>query len=193
MAQPGVTLIKSFLYRGATEEWSNQYHLNAHPSDAAGWRTLVDALVALERHVYSNHVSIIRALCYENTDDASVYTYTLADFAGNVLGDLSAGALYPVSGDDACWVRWDSGHISSTGKKVYLRKYFHDVFYDDAAHRDYVATAQRTALETFGTAMLATFSSTYRMTDPNGDTPPGPRTSSPYITTRTLKRRGRRP
>lgn len=193
MAPPGITVIKSFAYRGAAEEWSNQYHISDTPVDAAAWRDVVDDLIALEQPVVSNHVTFLRAYCYEDTDNSSVYTYELADFAGTVLGTLSAGALYPTSGDDAGWVRWDTGRTSSTGKKVYLRKYFHDVWNESAATRDYVATAQKGAFQDLGDALLADFSGTIHMVGPDGNQPPGPAGASTYITTRTLKRRGRRP
>jgi hypothetical protein len=193
MAPPGITIIKSFAYRGGTEEWSNQYHLSDNGSDPAAWRAIVDDAIALEQPVVSDHVTFLRALCYDDTDSDSVYTYDLADFAGTVLGTLVSGALYPLSGDDACWVRWDTGRRSSTGKKIYLRKYFHDVWYEDAAHRDYVASAQRTALQALGDGMLTAFSGSVSMVGPDGNVPPGPAATSPYVTTRTLKRRGRRP
>lgn len=193
MAAAGVTLIKSFGYRGAAEEWSNQYHVSAAPTDAAGWRDLVDDLAALEKGVYSTRVTIVRALCYEDTDDDSVYTYNLADFAGIVHGTLDVSSWFPVSGDDAGWVRWDTGRRSSTGKRIYLRKYFHDVYYEVVTTMDTIADGQKTAYQTFGDAMLDDFSGTIHMVGPDGSQPTGLASRSTYITTRTLKRRGRRP
>lgn len=193
MAAAGVTLIKTMTYDGATEEWSNQYHMTLAPSDPAGWRTAVDGLIAQEKTVYTSRVTIVSALCYEDTDDASVYTYDLALFGGVVAGTLSAGSSLGLPGDVAGWVRWDTGRRSSSGKPIYLRKYFHDVRSDGSPTLDSIYSTQRTAYLAFGTALLSALGGGFALAGPDGVEPPGPRAASTYATTRTLHRRGRRP
>jgi hypothetical protein len=193
MAEPGITIIKSFSYRDAAEEWSNQYHLNDAPTDAAGWRDLADDLIALEKTVYSSRVNVVRALCYEDTSDSAVYSYILADFGGNVPGTFSTSAGVEAPGDVAMTLRLATGDLNSKGKMIYLRKYFHDVEVRGSGHPDEVAVDQVTALQAFGDAMLGAFSGTFAMVDTHGVVPAGPAKAQTYATTRTLKRRGRRP
>ena len=195
MAEAAITLIKSFEYRGVDEEWSNQYHFGgaATPGSDSDWRTIVDDLVALEIACYSERVTVVRALCYLNSDDPSVYTYNLADFGGVVPGELDSTAGITQAGDAAGWVRWDTGKTSSTGKRIYLRKYFHDVHASAEATPDTIIAAWKTQYQTFGDAMLSPFSGVYYMCDPEGDAPTGLALAGSYVTTRTLKRRGRRP
>ena len=193
MAQPGVVVIKSFNYRGAYEEWSNAYHLSGAASGPSQWRDWADALIALEKHVYTSRVTIRRVLCYDDTDANSVYTYDLSAFAGVVTGDLDMTDFFISSGDDAGWVRWDTGRVSSSGKKIYLRKYFHDVYYQARATPDEVASDQQTAYQAFGDALLGDILTGLNMVGPDGSQPTGDAGRSSYLTTRTLKRRGRRP
>lgn len=193
MAAPGVTLIKTFEYRGAAEEWSNQYHMTLAPSDPAGWRTAVDGLIAEEKTVYTSDVTILRALCYDDTDLASVYTYELADFAGTVPGTLVISTGNRAPGDVAGWVRWDTGRRSTTGKPIYLRKYFHDIYIEAGSSSDIISPDWRTAAAAFGTALLSALGGGFALAGPDGIQPPGPAQASVYATTRTLERRGRRP
>lgn len=194
MAAPGFTLIKEFTYRGdAHEEWGNTYHVHDTPADPATWRTIVDALIALEREVYTDVVTILRAICYEDTEADSVYTYHLADFAGTVPGALVVGdGGHTMSGDDALWVGWDTGKRNSKSKPIWLRKYFHDA-HVAASQIDQTDPDQLAALGTFATAAVTPAGDWPGLTDPEGDAPTGGSRTSSFVTTRTLKRRGRRP
>jgi hypothetical protein len=188
-----MTIVKSFEYRGIYEEWSNQYHLSGVGADAAAHRAIADDLIALEIACYSERVTVRRVLVYADSDAPSIYTYDLASFAGVVTGELDSTSGVTQAGDAAGWVRWDTGKTSSTGKKVYLRKYFHDPHASSDATPDTLSASWVTQYQGFGDSMLADFSGTVHMVDPEGDDPPGPALAGPYITTRTLKRRGRRP
>lgn len=194
MARPGVTLIKTMNYRGLPEQWSNTYDMTVAPTTPTLWRTAIDGLIAQEKTVYSNRVTIIKAYCYDDLALAVTYVYDLSLFAGTVPGTLggSGGAATP--GDVAGWVRWDTGRRGSTGKPVYLRKYFHDVQVDGAPNEDHILTAQQTAYNAFGTALLSALGGGFALADPStGALPPGPRACSNFATTRTLHRRGKRP
>jgi hypothetical protein len=193
MSAPGVTLVKTFEYRGAQEEWANTYHMTLAPSDPAGWRTAVDGLIAQEKTLYTSDVVILRALCYTDTSLASVYTYDLASFGGTVPGTLVIGTGSRAPGDVAAWVRWDTGRRSTRGKTIYLRKYFHDVYVESGSSSDIVSPDWRTAAAAFGTAMLSALGGGFALAGPDGVQPPGPAGHSTYATTRTLERRGRRP
>lgn len=188
-----ITSIKEFTYRGATEEWSNTYELGNGPSTPADWRTLVDALVVLEKAVLTPATTILRALCYENDSEPSTYTYILADFAGSVPGTMDVSAGHEAPGDCASWVRWATGRHTSSGKAIYLRKYFHNVYVDETTN-DLLTTPTVAALQAFGDALLAgALADGHQFAGPDGEPPDGPATAATFSTTRTLKRRGRRP
>lgn len=192
MAAAGITVVQTFTYRGAPEEWSNKFHFQGSaPSDPAGWRSLADAFIAEWKLALTDVVTIVRVLCYTDTDNPAVYTYDLASFAGTVAGNISTGASADLleSGDVAGLIRWNTGRVSSRGKPVYLFKYLHGVMH---------ASGARDAWRDTGTA--ATFANNIRsssgawpgLADKTGTEPVG-YLAETYLTTRTLKRRGRRP
>lgn len=196
MATPGVVLIKSFTYRGNPEEWSNGYHFQGDPpDDNAGWRDLVDALIAIEKPVYPPHVTVVRAICYEDFSPHhdAVYTYILADFGGVVPGTLSVGTGgTECPGDDAVFAGWKTSRVSSKGKPVWLRKYFHPAVLDNTT-RDNVYGAQGDALDAYGPAVVASSGDWPGLAGPDGDAPTDVYRRSAFTTTRSLKRRGKRP
>ncbi len=194
MAAPGITSIKSFSYRGSTEEWSNQYHFTGSaPSDDAGWRDLCDAFVLLEKTALNNTVTILRFLCYTNTDNDSVYTYDLAAFGGTVLGtyNYSAHSAEIQEGNTAYDIRWNTGRTNSKGKPIYLRKYFHPGI-SQFSTPDAIDSSLKTVCDTFAANVMSSSGDWPGLAGPDGVAPTGYRTL-PYLTTRTLKRRGRRP
>lgn len=193
MAAPGVTSIKTFTYRDGPEEWSNRYHFTGSaPSSPADWRSLCDDLVDIEKAVISDLVQIVRFLCYEDTDNDSVYTYDLTAYAGAVTGTFSASSsAHQMSGDVAYDVRWNTGRITSKGKPIYLRKYFHGGLFD-SSDRDKPDSSLLTAMGTFGAAVETSSGDWPGLAGPDGTAPIG-YLAMPYLTTRTLKRRGRRP
>lgn len=194
VAAPGVVLYKTFTYRGAPEEWGNTYHfLGDPPATPADWRDLVDDLVALEKVILSTAVSIERAICYENTDDPSVYSYDLTAFAGAVAGTYDTTAFGDVAqeGSSAYMVRWNTGRRSSRGKDIFLRKYWHPAI-SVAASPDVVHSSLVTKLDTFGAAVMATSGSWPGLAGPDHVAPISNH-SLTYTTNRTLRKGRRRP
>lgn len=196
----GITLIKKLAYRGdASEEVSNQYWFTgAVPASDAAWKALTDALIVEERKVYVSDVAVIRAYGYN--DDAetavAVWSWDYEAAAATVSGQLTITGGQVCPGDSAMWVRWKTSKLNTKGRNVYLRKYFHPAVNAGAstAGRDQVLPAAKTALAAFGTKLSdgsfldartirgRTFTPTILSV-----------TASPYVTTRTLKRRGKRP
>ena len=196
MATPGVTLIKSFTYRDAVEEWGNSYHFVGDvPSDDAGWESLVSALVAIEKLVLPLTTSIVRAYCYPDLSPhhASVLTVTDASF-GATTGSLSTpSGSFLAPGDAAMWIRWKTARTNTHGKPIYLRKYYHGAIVTPAGgDGDTIESTQHAALNTLGTALNGVSGDWPGIAGPDG-VAPGARAVSPYVTTRTLRRRGRRP
>lgn len=192
--KPGVTVVSHFQYRDAPEEFSNTFHFTGSaPTDSAGWIALAAAFVTKFRALVTSDVTIDRVYCYTDTANDSVFTYALADHGGTIQGNLGAtgGVLMP--GDAAYWIRWATGRISSKGKAIYLRKYLHPAYALSTDH-DKVNDVARTNLATAGAAIAAASGAWPGMAGPTYDLPASPAVLvSQWITTRTLKRRGKRP
>lgn len=189
-----ITIVKRFTYRGAQEEWSNTYHLDGTtPTSDAAWRALAVAIHASEKTCYVADVKLVTAYGYEAGNEHSV---SQQDFltGSNALqpGTLATGSTtFPMSGDQAYWVRALVG-VSSTGKKVYVRKYFHGGLTLDT-NPDAVHPSARTAALAHATLMLSgSLPGGMKWVAPQGATPTLP-TVGQWVTTRTLKRRGKRP
>lgn len=196
MAAPGVTLVKSFTYRGAAEEFSNTYHfVGDAPSNDTDWGTLVMALVALEKTLMVADVTYERAYCYENTDDDSVFTYDIAVAHSGTVGTVSLTTGESVApGDAAAWVRWKTARTNTHGKPIYLRKYFHGVSLAAAGSSpaDTLSAQWADAADTFKDAVNDVSGDWPGIAGPDG-VAPGAAARSTFVTTRTLRRRGKRP
>ena len=196
----GITLVKRFTYRGdATEEFSNQYWLSGSiPSDNTAWQTLIDALVAQEKTCYTADATIVRAYGYNSDADDATAVYVkdwLAGGGSGVAGTLTveSGALRNM-GDTAVWIRWKTSRLNTRGKAIYLRMYFHDAWSHASNAPDQTSTNQLTALGNFGVKLRdGSFAEARTLRSrKHAETLVGS-AGGAYLTTRTLKRRGRRP
>jgi hypothetical protein len=195
-SQVGITLIKKFNYRGvSTEEYSNQYWLTGSvPSTGTDWQTLIDDLIAEEKTVYASQVKVVQAYAYDSDADGASAVYSYDTHSSPIDGTLSVGSATSCPGDCAVWVRWKTDRLNSKGKPIYLRKYFHVAWYQTASGADVVATNQRTALEAFATTLSdGSFTAGRTITARGHSDTIDSIASSAYVTTRTLKRRGKRP
>lgn len=199
-AAVGVTIVKKFPYRGdGTEEYSNQYWLTgAVPADNTAWKALADALIAQEKTVYTGDAWTIRAYGYDSdaADAVAVWTYDYEGAAATVPGTLAQGTGVLCPGDAAVWCRWKTGRLNSKGKAIYLRKYFHPAVGKSGAgaDRDVVLAAQKTALTNFATKLKdGTFLDARTITARGHADVISTVGAASYVTTRTLKRRGKRP
>lgn len=190
----GLTIIKTFTYRGVAEEWSNTYALDGTtPTTPAEWKTLADAVMASEKTLYRDTTVIIRAMGYESGTDAAKWSYDYLASAASVPGTSAPnpGDVVKWAGDQAGWLRMQVGN-SASGKPKYIRKYFHGG-HSAFADPDSVFPALKTAYIAHGTKMTnGTLPGGMKWIGPDGTIGTTP-AASPYVTTRTLKRRGRRP
>jgi hypothetical protein len=194
-ATASVTIIHSFSYRGvAGEEWECTYHFTgADPANDAEWKTIADAIIALEKTCYTSLVSVVRAIGHNAGQAVHAWAYDYAAHSESVAGTLTAGTSNTSPGDCAVWLRWPTTQLTSAGKPIYLRNYFHDARRATGTV-DQVFSSQSTALVAFGEAMLDFLGDASRgRAGPNGAVAQTGAAASAYTTTRTLKRRGRRP
>jgi hypothetical protein len=192
-----LTLVKQFLYRGNEEEWSNTYFFVGDlPSSDASWKTLADAVIAQEKTLYHSNVSVITAIGHQAGESVAVWSYDYAGADESVPGTFDTSSSVIGSGDTAAWVRYSTDQKTDKGKPIYLRNYYHPAYSETGGTTDDIVGSWVTAGDDFGDAWIAGF------TDGDSETHVrcGPKgavglvaEASEYATTRTLKRRGRRP
>lgn len=191
----GITVIKEFPYRGAPEEWSNQYWFTGGaPATPAAWTSLFDALAALERLLYMSDVKIVRAYGYdEDTPNApAVWVHDIS--TAPLVGSLTPAVGMQVGpGDSSAWLKWFTGRMSVKGKAIYLRKYFHPAYFDEAqpdrVHPNWITAAQGVGNTLCDGSFIAGRVITAQGHADLSDFPQ----PATYVTTRTLRRRGKRP
>lgn len=194
MAAGGVIIVKRFTYRGQNEEFANVYHFHGSaPTTDTAWLARITDVTDLEKNCYDSSVHIVRAYGYDDTDHDAVYTHDYTALGTEIAGTLSTSGSARNPGDAAVWVRWRTGRTNSKGKAIYLRKYFHPAW-SPAGTPDTVTGSQVSALNALGSGLMSgSLTGGFQIADPAGNVPAGPATASTYVTTRTLKRRGKRP
>lgn len=190
---PSITIIKTIPYRGKAEEWSNTYHFTGTtPSTDAGWKTLADAIIAVEKACYPPSVLVVRVYGYEagNQHAVGIIDYTAPPLTP-VAGTLPTTNSFPIqAGDAAGWLRGKTTERGTNGKWKYTRKYFHGVAADSTGAMN---PAQTTAYLALGAKLEdGTLPGSFKWSTPQGLLA-GPLKVSDFATTRTLKRRGKRP
>lgn len=194
-----LTIVKQFSYRNQPEEWSNTFFFSGDlPASPTSWKVLADAVIAEEKNCYTSKTEVVRAIGHQAGQSVAVWSYDYLAASEEV-----PGTLVPVTGnlqtpgDTAAWLRWSTDQLTSRGKPIYLRSYFHDVYaHQETNDADLLDATQKTNLEEYGADWVAGFN--------DGDgvlhTRAGPHgvaglvaTASTFLTTRTLERRGKRP
>ena len=192
---PFLTMTKSFTYRDARELWSNIYHLDSEPPSSSDWTALFNAVWALEGAFLPADTQIESGTGHTpGTPPVLVWEIDAPPTgAGGAQGQwIPGGAEYATPGDTAMWVRWTTDLKNKRGKPIYLRNYYHGAY--SWSDKDEVASNQRPPLLALGLAWqngVQANGRTYRRTGPNHGTPQA-HDASVYLTTRTLKRRGKR-
>lgn len=191
---PSIVLVKSMSYRDKYEEFSNRYHFSGPtPADDAAWSTLALDIFAKEGLALTHDVHLVRAYGYKAGTEHSI---AQIDYAAP--GPPPAGGFAPAlaenlqAGDAAATIRWETGELNSRGKKIYCRKYFH-VVYRKAATTDMLDEVQAAFFLSFAEKMIdGSLPNGVKYCGPQGAVLSNPYVD-PWLTTRTLKRRGKRP
>lgn len=193
----GIVMNKKFTYRGDTEEtWSNKYWLTgAPPGPQSEWETLARELANMEAQVLNSATHIIGWYGY---NDNSPNAISIASADWEAAGTQVTGVFVPstgkrFAGDQAAMVEWKTSRKSTRGKWIYLRKYFHGGF-EDANNPDDLETGYLAALQVYGDELLNGSGPLARkIRSAKQDEVLQARIVSPFTTTRTLHRRGKRP
>lgn len=197
-ALTGITTVKQFTYRGdPTEQFSNTYHFrSAPPSTSEDWDTMFHNLANIEKGVFPTTTHIVAAYGYDNDDEKPVSVWSTFLAIGN---DAISGTYSPTpgepefAGDQASLVSWQLDERDRRGKYKYCRKYLHNG-YSQVTTPDHLSPTYKSALLVYAAAL-----------DPSGGAfhggirarttaaPVNYHAASDWVTTRTLKRRGKRP
>lgn len=191
-----VVVTKEFAYRAnPNEQFSHDYTFGPQniPSTDTQWEAMANAIRQAERPIYNSQVKWIKAICYAHNEPHTAHLFQ-TNWAG--AGDLQTGTFTPAAtdvkgaGDQASCVQWLSSARSVRGKPIYFRKFHHEP-YIVAGGGDSLATDYVAALNTYVVYMSTYLGGQYSTKYPTG-TIVGYQ-ALPYVTTRTLKRRGKRP
>jgi hypothetical protein len=194
---PSLTLVKSFTYRGGPEQWSNTYFMDgAIPASSASWHTLAAAVAAAEKTLYDVNTTIVKYIGHAAGSSIAVWSEDLVAESATIAGTYSETGAFRCGGDTAAWIRWKTAAITSKGKPIYLRSYYHPAYVQSTGASDPIASSWTALAATFGAAWVTGFadggSVTHHRAGPHGAVGSNP-VPSTYATTRTLERRGRRP
>lgn len=172
-----IRVVKDFLYRGSTRQFSNRYHFtNGAPSDSAHWTTLSDAITAAEKAIHAlvgnGGAKIVATYGYDAGSEVPVFSKTYS-----LDGTASYGLGVTAPGDAAVLVRYATASRTSKNHPLYLFSYYHGVFVvPGGPTKETVVAAQVTANNTYAAAWVAGFSdgtTTHIRCGPNGDTSTG--------------------
>jgi len=192
MAVTGVVLVKSMEYRNdALEEFSNRYHFKGNPpSDPASWNQLITDVANIERLIYPPSVKYVRAYGYNSEDPGAPNVHSVEWPAGSQTPGGGSATGNAFAGDQAACIEWKLDIKNARGKWRYLRKYQH-VGFTDPADSDSLSSSYKAELETYAAAMQTHYGGMTAQQHPSLSVTE--HTVIPWVTTRTLKRRGKRP
>jgi hypothetical protein len=169
-ATPSVKITKTIPFLGGTRQFTNRYHFNGGvPADHGHWTTLFNAIVAAEKLIYSNRVTIVEATAYNAGSDLPLFSDAYST-AGTYA---PAAGTAPCPGDCAKVGVWLTTARSSKNHPVFLFSYWHGVYFSTSGSPDEIVAAQRTLYHNYMGAWVAGFSdgtNTYVRAGPNGAT-----------------------
>jgi len=187
-----LVVVKGMNYRGdLDEEFSNAYSFKAAPpSGDEAWLTLANDLIAHEKPIFQAGAPFKRVYGYDS-DDPNANSVFSHDFTLDASPPTATGswAGHLFAGDQAACVQWRTSTKNTRGKWVYLRKYLH-LGQTELAQPDTLFAGYKTSLETYAAAIQGFWGG---LTARQAPLSVEEFNVMPWVTTRTLKRRGKRP
>jgi hypothetical protein len=117
----GITITKETAFRGKPQEFHNTYYFELATAITAPAESLVDEITATEKSLHSTIVTFKRAAVWSaggtQAQNQMLFQKALTG-TGNQTHELGADR------ERAVLVQWKAG-FSTTGKQVYLRKWYH--------------------------------------------------------------------
>lgn len=190
-----ILIVSKFDYRGKPEEWSNRFSFaDRQPIDQTTWKAMADALIAQMRTCFPSSTTFVRAYGYAPSAISADFVHDYESPGPALAGNWAPGATnVRMPGDTAMTLRYSSAKMSTRGKHVYGRNYFHDVYNESNAEYDRLSTGQQAVFTTFGTALCSgTIHPRLSICLPNGTWDLFSPHADQWLTTRTLHRRGKR-
>jgi len=121
MPRYGLVIVKSVLFRGVQQEFSNRYHYDGAAMGQAQGTTLANNVKTIEQSLHSTDVTFLRYLVWEDTGLPGTSSMLVQ---GSLSGVGSGSTNASQDRERAVLVRWPAG-TDSRGRPVYLRKYYH--------------------------------------------------------------------
>ena len=171
-ARPSIKLVMTSSFRGdASHQWSNRYHFNGGtPADATHWETLRSNVVNAFKATVTSGVHVVAAYGYAAGSDVPVVSWS-----GSVAGTGVFSSSQSVMDEVCALLRWSTTARTSKNHPVYLFNYIHAAN-ANSSNAALLASAQKTAFETYCDAWIAGFSdgtNTLVRAGPNGATATG--------------------
>jgi hypothetical protein len=141
-------------YRGTTRNWSQRFFFGTLTTlDSTKFNNLADAIHTASKLCLSSWVGYVGATGYNGGSDLPVFTKTYSD-----NGSFAHTGERLCPGDCAAMLRFSTTQRTSKNHPIYLYKWFHGVYYDDATAPDTLWSTQATAIDTFGASCVTGFS-----------------------------------
>jgi hypothetical protein len=117
----GISIVKSVLFRGVQQEFSNVYYFNLAGAVTGPWDSLINEVKSNETPLHSADVTFKRGSVW-SAGGTKEQNQML--FQKPLTGTGSTSANLSMDRERALLFRWPAG-LDSRGKPVYLRKWFH--------------------------------------------------------------------
>lgn len=167
-ATPKIVVRSQYPYRGGTATVTNVYHFDGGNIGSSGaFTTFSDNVVTAFKATIGGDQTIIGTDYYDAGTTVAKYTKTYS-----TVGTLTASGLKGLPGECAALLRFSTTQRTSKNHPIYLFNYIREAYIDNASTTDDdLSHAQRSALQTYGTAWITGFSDgtvTHVRAGPNG-------------------------
>lgn len=139
-------------YRGGTKEWSNRYFMTGgNWTGLAEFEDIADWLAGNEAFCYGAKSVQKEAVAYGIGSDLPVFSKTLTEAGQSLPGSAHSAA----PGDAAAFLRFTTDRRSVKNHPIYLSKWYHSCWIDEAVSEDQLHGDNRQAIVAFANALLA--------------------------------------